>query len=141
MDDKIINPKQQHFLILRSEGKSFDSIAKELQISKRTAIQWSKLLQDDINELRFFALQMIRERYAFNLACKYETLLKHLDKVNLAIENMDFTNVSLKDLALFKTNILAEIGRIERQTNINTGVLSNDIVLDQFETLCLNELY
>ena len=45
--------KQNRFLTLRAEGKSYDAIAKELKKSKPTLMQWSKLFESEIKDLQF----------------------------------------------------------------------------------------
>ena len=54
---------QQKFVDLRARGRSFARIAEELQISKRTLIDWSRKFQFEIQNQRAIELEALRERY------------------------------------------------------------------------------
>lgn len=123
-----MDEKQRQFLLLRSSGKSFDYIAKELKISKPTAIQWSKLFKDDLNDMNFSALVALKEKYAFNVTTKYETLLKHLNKIDQAIESLDTSGATLRELMIFRNNLHMQIEKIEAGASyINSGLVTTDI--------------
>ena len=54
---------QQKFVELRARGRSFARIAEELQVSKRTLIEWSRKFQFEIQNQRAIELEALRERY------------------------------------------------------------------------------
>ncbi len=54
---------QQKFVDLRARGRSFARIAEELQVSKRTLIEWSRKFQFEIRNQRAIELEALRERY------------------------------------------------------------------------------
>ena len=54
---------QQKFVELRTQGRSFARIAEELQVSKRTLIEWSRKFQFEILNQRAIELEALRERY------------------------------------------------------------------------------
>ena len=54
---------QQKFVDLRTQGRSFARIAEELQVSKRTLIEWSRKFQFEIQNQRAIELEALRERY------------------------------------------------------------------------------
>ena len=54
---------QQKFVDLRARGRSFVRIAEELQVSKRTLIEWSHKFQFEIQNQRAIELEALRERY------------------------------------------------------------------------------
>ena len=76
-------PTQTKFILLRSDGLSFDKIAKELKVSKVTLIQWSKLFEDNIKELQFLAMVEIKKQYSHPTKSRYKILFKILDRLNL----------------------------------------------------------
>ena len=90
--------KQNRFLALRAEGKTYDAIAKELQTSKPTLMQWSKLFENEIKDLQFESFLQIKEAYSWSVKTKYETTLKQLNKIDNAILNADLTSSNIKDL-------------------------------------------
>ncbi len=54
---------QQKFVELRTQGRSFARIAEELQVSRRTLIEWSRKFQFEIRNQRAIELEALRERY------------------------------------------------------------------------------
>ncbi len=138
-----MNDKQKKFLLLRADGLSFDKIAKELKVSKPTLIQWSRLFQDDIQDLQFQDMRDLKEQYQYNKRSQYEQLLKHLQKFDKAIEEADLSSATIKDLHLIRNDILFKLEQIEKKTSfINTGLVSTCEITGNKEniTLQLNEL-
>ena len=54
---------QQKFVELRTRGRSFARIAEELQVGKRTLIEWSRKFQFEIRNQRAIKLEALRECY------------------------------------------------------------------------------
>jgi chemotaxis regulatin CheY-phosphate phosphatase CheZ len=138
-----MNDKQKKFLQLRASGLSFDKIAVELKTSKPTLIQWGRLFKDELNDMKFQSLATLKEEYQYTTRAKYEQLLKHLQKIDEAIENFDFTGATLKDLAMVRNDIIGQLERIERQTSfIQTGLTSTCEFTGKKEaaTVKLNEI-
>lgn len=114
---------EKEFLILRSEGLSFDKISIKLKVSKPTLVKWAKIYQDEILDLKAMDLLALKEKYQYTQKETYETLLKQIKKVDEAITNTDFSKLSIKDLMLIKINILEKIEEIESNTNfVNVGL-------------------
>jgi len=115
--------KQKIFLKLRADGVSFDKISKEINVSKPTLIKWSKLLSNEINDLKSLSILTIKEEYQYTQKQQYKVLLKHLNKVDKAIEEKDLSKVSIKDLILLKNDILDKLNKMEQETNFkNVGL-------------------
>ena len=109
--------KQKKFFILRAEGISFDKIAKELKISKQTAMQWSKRFEREIEDLKFQDMVNLKKEYQNDKKSQYKQLLKQLKKFNEAIDNIELKNTNIKDLYLIKNDISLKIKEIEEQTS------------------------
>jgi ABC-type antimicrobial peptide transport system permease subunit len=121
--DIVMKAKEKEFLILRTEGLSFDKIASKLKVSKPTLVRWSKIYQDEIQDLKAMDLLVLKEKYQYTQKKTYETLLKQIKKVEDAITNTDFSKLNIKDLMLTKANILEKIEQIESNTYfINVGL-------------------
>ncbi|MBL1243505.1 MAG: hypothetical protein COA39_003755 [Sulfurimonas sp.] len=138
-----MNDKQKKFLVFRADGLSFDKIAKELKVSKPTLIQWSRIYQDDIQDLQFQDMRDLKEKYKYNKSARYEQLLKHLEKFNKAIDEADLTSATIKDLHLIKNDILLKLEQIEKRTvYTNTNLVSTCEITGKKEniTLQLNEV-
>lgn len=138
-----MNDKQKKFLQLRASGMSFDKIAIELKTSKPTLIQWGRLFKDELNDMKFQSLATLKETYQYTTRAKYEQLLKHLSKIDEAIEGFDYTTATLKDLATVRNDIIAQLEKIEKQTSfIDTGLVTTCEYTGKKEavTVKLNEI-
>ena len=99
--------KQQKFIELRAEGKSFDEIAKRVQISKPTLIKWSKEFKGQIAEVsRIIEEQFIIEQKV-KRTLRAQLLSDELEKAYAALKNTDYKDMSKKEL----------IGTIEKLEN------------------------
>ena len=133
-------PTQTKFILLRSDGISFDKIAKELKVSKVTLIQWSKLFEDDIKELQFLAMVEIKKQYSNTVAKRYETLLQQLDKIDNAILDADLSEESLKDLIQLQQHTYSQIESIEKRFKTKAYITNkNEFGMVENLELTLNE--
>lgn len=135
------NSKQLKFITLRADGLSFDKIAKQLNTSKVTLIQWSKLFEEDIKDLQFQAFIKIKEAYSWNTQKRYETLLKQLDKIDGAILEADLSKATIKELVTIKNHITYQIESIEKKTTTDPQItLTNELGYKEKLKLSLNEI-
>ncbi len=133
-------PTQTKFILLRSDGISFDKIAKELKVSKVTLIQWSKLFEDNIKELQFLAMVEIKKQYSNTVAKRYETLLQQLDKIDNAILDADLSEESLKDLIQLQQHTYSQIESIEKRFKTKAYITNkNEFGMVENLELTLNE--
>ena len=136
-----INSKQMEFITLRADGLSFDKIAKQLKISKATLIQWSKLFEDNIKELQFYAMVEIKKSFSHSIKSRYEILLKQLDKIDNAILNADLSEESLKDLIQLQQHTSTQIAMIENKVSVGAYVSkTNEFGYKEDLRLKLNEV-
>ena len=133
-------PTQTKFILLRSDGLSFDKIAKQLKVSKVTLIQWSKLFEDNIKELQFLAMVEIKKRYSNTVAKRYETLLQQLDKIDNAILEADLLETPLKDLIQLQQHTYSQIESIEKRFKTKAYITNkNEFGIVENLELTLNE--
>ena len=133
-------PTQTKFILLRSDGLSFDKIAKELKVSKVTLIQWSKLFEDNIKELQFLAMVAIKKQYSNTVAKRYETLLQQLDKIDNAILEADLLETPLKDLIQLQQHTYSQIESIEKRFKTKAYITNkNEFGMVENLELTLNE--
>lgn len=90
------------FIKLRASGKSFDYIAKELNISKSTCSSWEKELKDGIAELKQEQLNELYDAYYMTKEARIKKLGGVLDKIDDTLEQADFTEVPLEKLLDYK---------------------------------------
>ena len=118
----MMNANQKKFIILRSDGLSFDKIAKELKVSKSTLLSWNKLFIADIQDMQFQSMLAIKEEYSYNQVEKYKTLMKHLKKFDDGIANANFSEEKIKDILTSRNNIAYQLEQMETKviyTNTN----------------------
>lgn len=117
--------KQQKFIELRAEGKSFDEIAKRVNISKPTLIKWSKEFKEKIEEVS----KIIEEQFIIEQKVKRtiraQKLSEELDKAYVALSHTDYKNMSKKDL----------IGIIEKLENKLNAITGMDKIADEPNTI------
>lgn len=129
------------FITLRADGLSFDKIAKQLKTSKATLIQWSKLFEDNIKELKFYAMVEIKKSFNHSIKARYEVLLKQLDKIDNAILNADLSEESLKDLIQLQQHTSTQIAMIEDKVSVGAYVTkTNELGYKEDLRLKLNEV-
>ncbi|MBA7647702.1 hypothetical protein ES703_55480 [subsurface metagenome] len=91
--------KKEQFIMKRGlEGKSFDTIAKELTVTKATLIQWSKELEEEISNLEDFEKEKIIEKYKAGRKIRFEAMLELRDKVLSEIKKRNLSEVSFGSL-------------------------------------------
>ena len=54
--------KRNQLIELRAAGLSFDKIAAEIGVTKKTLIEWSKEFADEIEDLRVLAREHLKEK-------------------------------------------------------------------------------
>ena len=120
-----MNKKQKEFLLLRADGLSYDKISQKLNTHKTTLIEWSKLFENEIKDLQFINLQQLKEEYKHTTTERYKRLLKYLNKIDKAIEEIKLEKVSIKDLMLIRNDLILEINKVE-STAIHTTPYKED---------------
>ena len=131
-----MNNKQKEFIVLRADGITFDKIATTLKTSKSTLIKWSRLFQDNIEDLQFQSMVKIKEEFEHTRINKYKILLDQLKKVDDAILNKNLADTPLKELFLIKSNIDNQLNRLEDKTILkDSGLQSFNEYTNQNETI------
>ena len=90
--------KKEEFIELRARGLSFQKIAKKLQISKSTLINWSKECVIEINNLRELRVEAIKERFLISQEKKLEVFGVALGKIISEIEERDLSDLTTGQL-------------------------------------------
>jgi hypothetical protein len=126
--------KQKDFLTLRADGLSFDKIAKKLNTHKTTLIEWSKIYSKELSDLQFINLQQLKEQYKHTTTERYKQLLKHLNKIDEALEGIDLQTANIKDLMMVRNDLLDKLSKIEARAEHTTS-LKEPSILNQPLTL------
>jgi hypothetical protein len=85
---------KERFIELRAKGYSFDKIAKELNRSKQTLIDWSKELENEIANRKALELEALYEHFYLLKEAKIKKYGAILSKITTELENRDFSTVS-----------------------------------------------
>lgn len=83
------------------EGKSFDTIANELEVSKRTCVNWNIELEDEILELENIEKQKLIEVYKLSQKCRIEYLGELHQRLVKELNKRDFESLSIDKLIFF----------------------------------------
>ncbi|MEK7473338.1 MAG: hypothetical protein AAB668_01235 [Patescibacteria group bacterium] len=95
---------KDRFVELRAQGKSFVSIAEEIEVSKPTLIEWSREMHEQIRNLRAINDEALREKYRLTKHHELEILSRQLEAVEKEIEQRALADISTDKLygVLFK---------------------------------------
>jgi hypothetical protein len=102
---------KEKFIDLRAQGLSFDKIAKELQTSKQTLIDWSKELQDEIANRKALELETLYESFYLLKEYRLKNFGNLLNKIEKELQARDLSDVptdKLLDLFLKYNSQLKE---------------------------------
>lgn len=123
---------KQRFVEMRVDGASFETCARELGIYKSKAIQWNKDLQREINNLEFDKCQAVLETCKLTKQKRVEFLAKNLEKINSALENKSYEDMSVKELLILQEKFQTEMNELTKNTKYRTGEM---IFVNPFEAL------
>lgn len=123
---------KKRFVEMRAEGTSFETCARELGISKSKAIQLNKDLQREINNLEFDKCQTVLETCKLTKQKRVEFLAKNLEKINNALENKSYEDMSVKELLILQEKFQTEMNELTKNTKYRTGEM---IFVNPFEAL------
>ena len=112
---------KERFVELRAEGRSFDSIAKELGVSKTTLLKWSRDLEDKINNEQYFAYQRLIEQYKMTKIARIKLKMQELQKVNDAVNQKDYNEIPVKDLFNIQEKLESQLKNLISNVEYRTG--------------------
>jgi len=101
----------------QAKGWSFDRIAKKLNTSKKTLLNWNKELKRDIEELKAIELASLREQYFITQYHSIKTIGKTLERINREIEKMDFSQIPPEKLLDLKLKYMRELKKERGEGN------------------------
>lgn len=90
------------FIELRAEGKSYDYIAKELNISKSTCKAWETEMQTQISFLKAEQLTELYDKYYMTREARIKKIGGTLQRIEDALDGADLTELPAERLLEFK---------------------------------------
>jgi hypothetical protein len=120
------------FILLRSQGWSFNRIAAELNVSKPTLIKWSRQHQFDIANLRATETEALAERLFRQRQERWEVLARQLKRIEDEIEERELDEIPVARLhsiaAALRAEIKEEIGTVHF-SETNSRIPSAEFVI------------
>lgn len=102
---------KEQFVTLRASGLSFDRIATELGVSKRTLIEWSKGLERDIANLKAVSLDALQEKYYLQKEQRIKLFGEHLERVHQELMKRPMTEMATDKLLDMFLKLMASQGQ------------------------------
>lgn len=120
------------FIALRAQGKTFEYIAKKLNISKSTCSAWEKELKTAIADLKQEQLNELYDTYYMTKEARIKKLGDILEKIDNTLDQADLTEVPLEKLLDFKLKyteaLKAEYVHTGAVTDFSEQVTAQDIL-------------
>lgn len=107
--------KKQAFIELRAKSTSYDSIAKQIGVSKPTLIKWSEELADELSNYKAIEREALRELY---LASKKHRIIiqgEQLKVMRKELAKRDFSDVPTYKLVELVTRLSDNLANDEEQ--------------------------
>ena len=120
------------FIILRTQGWSFNRITVELSISKPTLIKWSRQFQFEIRNLRATETEALAERVFGQRHQRWEALAAQLKKIEEEIVKRDLEEIPASRLHGIAAQLRAEINRETGPVAIDFSETGKNIPLEEF---------
>lgn len=90
--------KKLAFIEARANGKSYNTIAKELGISKSTCTSWSRELEKEIADLKAERLEELYEAYSMTKEARIKHLGATLQTIDSALAEKDLSEIPAEKL-------------------------------------------
>ena len=89
---------QERFIELRAQGWSYDKIAKELKVSKKTLISLGRRLKEEIASRKTLELDRLRDEYFLTSKAKIELFGERVIAIKQELDRRDLTSLSTEKL-------------------------------------------
>jgi hypothetical protein len=104
---------EQHkynFISLRAKGNSFDSIAKEIEVSKPILIEWNKIYREEIENIKTEAFEVFLQENKLTLKHRLEILSIIQKRLSEELQERNLDSISTSRIIdlLLKINTMTE---------------------------------
>lgn len=110
------SPKLTAFIALRANGWSLASISLEIDVPKSTLWDWDTKHRDQVLRLKQFQLEKFQEYFIPTYEEELKRLRAHLDRLEDALEDVDFHNINPGYLLQLALQVRARLASLRRQT-------------------------
>jgi len=115
---------QKRFVQLRIQGWSYDRIAVELKISRRTVINWSRKYRFEIQNERAMTMDNLREQLLSSREVQARALAGQLKAVEAELAKRNVSDLST-------TRLFSLAAALRRQIQQETGDMHFVVPLDE----------
>ena len=84
---------RDRFIELRARDWSFDRLVRELNVSKPTLLNWSRLFQSEIQNARAIHQEALREKHLPSPEARLQALGKHIELVEAELGKRDLSSL------------------------------------------------
>lgn len=118
------NDQKERFIELRAKGKSFESIAEEIGISKPTLIEWAKKFKIEIANLKALEMESLQEQFYISWKKRVELISKQLEQVNKELEKRDLSEVATEKLVDMQSKLLDKLKQEQIEIHFKEEITS-----------------
>jgi len=118
---------QKQFVLLRSQGKSYDRIAAELKVSRQTLINWSRKFRFEIQNLQTIELESLQHTVLASRDVRVRALGAQLQQVEAELQKRSVTDLTTAGL-------LGLARRLRREIHAEIGPLRLAVPLSEIPT-------
>lgn len=131
------NETKREFIRLRAENWSFSKISEELDVDKKTLINWSQDFESEIASLHAFELEALFEEFRMLKRHRIESLGGLLRKMHDELKKRDFSevetdkllNLYLKTFGKLKDEITdLEFGTVQQEEEAGGAIDINQLI-------------
>ncbi|WP_432693981.1 hypothetical protein ACRBU7_14365 [Priestia aryabhattai] len=128
------NETKKRFIELRAQGKSFSKIAESLKVSKKTLIDWSRELEQEITNLKAMEMEELQEMYYVQKQKRIELFGIQLEQILKELDQRDFSDMSTEKLLELQLKYLDYLKReevdlslqVEERTSLDDMIMEMD---------------
>ncbi len=113
---------KDRFIELRAQGLTYDLIAQELNVSKRTLLFWNRALKDQIDLFRAAHLESLLDQYCALRERRIELFGK---KLQVLTQNLDYRNLYDLPTAKLFNLVLRYAGALKKEETDVQNMLDN----------------
>lgn len=124
------NDTKEKFIELRGKGYSFDSISKQLKVSKPTLLKLGRELAEEIEAEKFFEMELLAEKFQMLRKARVERLGNILERVRAAADQTDFSRLPADKLQDCERKLTGELRAELRFNYVDRGTISDMVHLD-----------
>ena len=127
--------KKQKFMQLRvMQGKSYDTISKELKISKQTCINWSVELKNEIKNIQSAKYDALIEELEISHFNRLKLLGSIYKKIEKEIQNRIFTEVPTDKLVKLLIELKTQINLMTYNFSFISEIHQEDDITRHFKS-------